>query len=94
MLLPQLPRLPLDRLIAVRPRPLHAHRLAVQLEPAHLLDGAQHGLLAIEHDKRLALALERALGDDVQHGAVVVEHARERLLQGIDFHALLEVGYL
>lgn len=91
MLLEHLHRLPLHRLIAVRLRARHLQRLAVQLEPIHLLDRVERRLLTVKHHERLALALQRRLGDDVQHGAVVHEHAHERLLHRVDLDPLLEV---
>ena len=84
-------RLPLDRLIAVRLRLLHAHHLAEELEAVHLLDGIQAGLLAVEDDESLALALETALCDDLNDLPVVLEDDGERLLQVVDLLALVEV---
>lgn len=84
-------RLPLDRLVAVRLRARNLERLAVHLKAVHLLHSVQAGLLAIEHDEGLALALQAALSDDIEDGAIVFEHDGERLLQRLDLDALLEV---
>ena len=91
VLLEQLRRLALHRLVAVRARARHLDGLAVQLEAVHLLHGVERALLAVKHHKRLPLALERRLGNNVQHGAVVAKHARQRLLHRVDLDALLEV---
>lgn len=91
MILEQLGGLPLDRLVAVGLRARNLHGLAVQLEAVHVLHSIERALLAVEHDKRLSLALQRTLCDYVEDGAVVLEHARERLLHGVDFDPLLEV---
>jgi hypothetical protein len=84
-------RLALDRLIAVRLRFGHLHSLAVHLETIHLLNRIQTGLLAIEYDKGLALALQAALRYNVEDRAVVLEDDSEGFLEGIDLDALFEV---
>lgn len=86
--------LPLDRLIAVRLSLLHAHHLAEELEAVHLLDGIQAGLLAVEDNECLALALETALGDDLDDLSVMLEDDGEGLLQVVDLLALVEVVHL
>jgi threonine dehydrogenase-like Zn-dependent dehydrogenase len=43
------------------------------------------------HDERLSLALEALLCDDLDNGAELVEKSMERLGQGGDFDALIEV---
>jgi hypothetical protein len=78
----------------MRLRARNLDRLAVQFEPAHVLDGVERALFGVEDDEGLALALERALGDDVEDRAVVLEDAREGFLHSIDLHALFEVGDL
>jgi hypothetical protein len=94
MLLEHLRRLALHRLIRMRLRSCNLDGLAVELKPTHVLDGVERALLGVEHDEGLALALERALGDDVEDRAVVLEDAREGFFHGVDFHALFEVGDL
>jgi hypothetical protein len=91
VVLEQLARFSLDRLVAVCLRPVHLHDLAVHLKPIHLLHGLQRRLLAVEDDECLALALQTALCDHVEYGAVVLEDAGEGLFHGVDFDALLEV---
>jgi hypothetical protein len=87
----QLWRLSLDRLVAVCLRPMHLHDLAVHLEPVHLLYRLQRGLFAVEDNERLALALQAALRDNIENRTVVLEDSSQGLLHGIDLNALLEV---
>jgi hypothetical protein len=91
VLVEHLGRLLLDRLVAVSLRTRDLHVLAEQLEAIHLLGGIHAGLLAVEDDERLALALQAALRDDVDNGAVVLEDDGKRLLEVVDVDALLEV---
>ena len=91
MLLERLGRLPLDGLVAVRLRALHPHVLAEKLEGVHLLDGIQAGLLAVEDNEGLALALDALLRNDVDDLAVVFEDDGESLLEVVDVDALLEI---
>jgi hypothetical protein len=84
-------RFPLDRFVAVGFRPGHLQGLAVHFESIHLLHRFQRGLLAIEDDECLALALQAALSNDVQYGPVVLEDFGECLLHRVDLDTLLKV---
>lgn len=84
----------LNRLVAVRFRLGHLEGFAVQLETAHFLDRFECGLLAVKHDKSLALALEAALRDNVEYRSVVLEDFGESLLHGVDLDALFEIADL
>jgi hypothetical protein len=75
----------------MRSRAGDADRLAVQLEPIHILDGLERRLLAVEHDKGLPFALQAALGNHVQDRSVVRENAPQRFLEHVDGDALFEV---
>jgi hypothetical protein len=75
----------------MRSRAGDADRLAVQLEPIHILDGLERGFLAVEHDEGLPLALQAALGNHVQDRPVVREDAPQRFLEHVDGDTLFEV---
>ena len=84
-------RLPLDGLVAVRLRKRHPDVLSPQLEAIHLLSGRRRGVLAVEDDEGLALALQAALSNDLDDLAIVLEDGVENLLEVVDLLALVEV---
>jgi hypothetical protein len=84
----------LDRLVAVCFRLRHLQGFAIQLEAGHLLYRLQCGLFAVEHNERLALALQTTLGNNVEYGSIVLKDFGEGLLHGVDLDALLEVVHL
>jgi hypothetical protein len=84
-------RFPLDRLVAVCLCPVHSHDLAIHLKSVHLLHSLQCCLLAVKHNKCLALSLQTALRDDIQDRSVVLEHPGQGLLHRIDLDTLLKV---
>ena len=65
--------LALDRFVAVRLGLLDLHDLAVHFESVHLLHSLERCLLAVKHNKRLALALQAALRNDIEDRSVVFE---------------------
>lgn len=75
----------------MRLRQLDLHSLAIHFEAIHLFHRLQRRLLAVEHNKGLTFALQAALSDDVEYGSIVREDGRERLLEGINLDAFLEV---
>lgn len=91
MLLEQIPRLALHRLITMHHRTPHPHRLAVHFEPVHFLHRLERRLFAVKHNKRLALALQATLGNDVENRPVVLEYPREGLLQRLNLDAFFEI---
>jgi hypothetical protein len=91
MLLKHIPRLALHRLITMRLCARNPYRFPIQLKRIHFLDGLERALVAVKHDKRLALALQRRFGNHVEDGAVVGEYARQRFFHRVDLYALFEV---
>jgi|TARA_R110002003_G_scaffold96_12_gene7498 hypothetical protein len=73
---------------------VHLYRFAIELEPAHLLNGLQRSLFTVKDDESLALALQAALSNDVEDGAVVLKDFGKSLLHRIDLDALLKIVHL
>lgn len=88
-----IPRLQ-NRSVAPRPRKRELHRLVKDLEALDLLDGLDGGLGAVEHDERLSLRLEVALGYDVDDRSVVGKHGMQDLFESLGLDALLEVPHV
>ena len=80
-----------DSLVAVCSRLGHLHDPPIHLKPAHLLHGIQSGLLAVEHDKRLTLALQALLHYDVENRAIVLEDGGQGSFHGLHLDALFKI---
>lgn len=80
--------------IRSRLREIQAHLLSEQVETLQVVDRILCAIHIVVDDEGLALALETLLRDDVNNRAEFVEEAVERLDQGRDLHALVEVANL
>ena len=94
MILKLVRRVLLDLRITLRPRVVKFHLLSKQLKVLHILDGLCRALRVVEHDERLAFALERALCDDVEDCAIFGEDLLQRFDELRDLDALFEVADL
>lgn len=70
------------------------HGLVEELEALDLLDGLERCLGLVEDDEGLPLRLQVGLGHDVDDVAVLGKHGRQRLLERVGFHALLQIAHV
>lgn len=84
----------LDSDVAASTRQGEVHGLVEELEALDLLDRFQSRLLVVEDDKRLALGLEIALGDDIDDIAVLGKDDLEGFLERLGLDALFKVAHV
>jgi galactokinase len=77
-----------------RLREIQAHLLSEEVEALEVVDRVLRAVHIVVDDERLSLALQALLCDDLDNGAELVEKSMERLDQGGDFDAFVEVADL
>lgn len=68
--------------------------LSEEVEPLQVVDGILSAVNVVVDDERLASAFQTLLRDDVDNGAKLVEETVERVDEGRDLDALVEVADL
>lgn len=91
MVLKHIWSLALDSRVAVSARHLNSHRLAIECEAIHEESLLDIGVVSVEDDEGLTLALHAGLGDNVDDRTDVGEDASQDLLHLVNLASLVKV---